>query len=214
VVVLPDDARRGHERHHASMRRALVLGLLVAAVAVAVAFGLLGDDSAARRTGAVTMVGDSLNVGVEPFLGQALDGWELDGDNVVGRGSDDGIAALRRLGSAAAPVVVISLGTNDPQDDAEAFRSDVRAVLTLAGPQRCVVWATIVRDGPNDAFNDVLHDEADENRWLHLVEWDEMVAAHPDWLAADGVHGTPDGYRARAAAIADVAADCLPAGAS
>jgi hypothetical protein len=192
----------------------LVTLIVVVVVAAAAAFVLLRDDDApTSRTGSLTMVGDSLNVGVEPYLEEQLPGWRIDMDDVVGRGSDDGIEALAGLGSELGAVVVVSLGTNDPQEDAEGFRADVRDLLSRAGPGRCVVWATVWRDGANEAFNDVLADEAHENPNLRLVEWHEMVAEHPEWLIGDGVHGSPEGYAARAEATAGVARECHPAAA-
>ena len=110
-------------------------------------------------------------------------------------------------------MVVVSLGTNDPQSDVDGFRADVRELLSRAGAGRCVVWATIWRGEANDGFNDVLAAEARANSALELVEWDEMVADHPEWLTSDGVHATPAGYAARARAIANTASDCLPAAA-
>jgi hypothetical protein len=194
------------------MRLVVVIALVsVAVVATAAVVASRDDDAAATRTGSLTMIGDSLNVGVEPYLAEELPGWRIQTDDEVGRGSDDGIAALAGIGNELGSVVVVSLGTNDPQEDPAAFREDVREVLSLAGPHRCVVWATIWRDGANAAFNEVLDEEAHANRALRLVAWHEMAAQHPEWLIGDGVHGSPEGYAARAAAIAAVARDCLPA---
>ena len=33
---------------------------------------------------------------------------------------------------------------------------------------------------------------------LQLIDWSAVVAASPSFVAGDGVHGTPAGYRARA----------------
>lgn len=172
---------------------------------------LVVDEGTERgRIGSLTLVGDSLNVGVRPALEHELRGWRLDGDSEVGLTTDRGIEALQRLGEAAAPVLAISLGTNDPQTDAEGFREGVQAVLELAGPGRCVIWPTVWRGGANEALNDVLATAADANHALRVVEWHEMVAEHPEWLAGDGVHASSAGYAARAKAIADEARDCLP----
>ena len=79
-------------------------------------------------------------------------------------------------------------------------------MLKLVGPDRCVIWATIWRDGaPNDAFNDVLREAAEANPRVRLVDWAEMVQLHQDWLAADGLHGNETGYRERAGAVAEAA---------
>ncbi len=192
------------------MRLVAIVVVLCAAAAVGAVLVEHAGDASASRVGSLTMVGDSLNVGTEPALRKALPGWSIETDDVVGRGSDDGIAALERIGNGLAPVVVISLGTNDTQSDVAGFRNDVRTVLRSAGDARCVIWATVWRGGANDAFNTVLAEAAQANGTLRLVAWDELAAAHPEWLSSDGVHSTPAGYAARAAAIARVARDCLP----
>ena len=194
------------------------LAVIVVALSLAAIAGALlvdhGDDAEPARVGALTMIGDSLNVGSEPALHDELRGWTFETDNAIGRRSDEGIAALQQIGHGLRPVVVVSLGTNDTQTDVQGFRDDVRTVLRLAGPNRCVVWATIWRGGANEEFNDVLADEARDNDALRLVQWDDLAATHPAWLAYDGVHPTPEGYAARAGAIARVVRDCLPAAAS
>lgn len=191
------------------MRSLLALSALVLAAAV-VALVLARDDASApvRTTGAVSLVGDSLNVGIEPYLEQELAGWRISTDDVVGRSTDAGIAALESAGPGLARVVVVSLGTNDPQADADGFRANVRRVLDVVGDRRCVVWATIWRGGANEAFNGVLAEVAGDNRRLVLVEWDAMVESAPELLAADGVHGTPDGYARRARAVAEAVRRC------
>jgi lysophospholipase L1-like esterase len=159
--------------------------------------------------GTVTMIGDSLNVGVEPHLAAALPGWTIVSNDRVGRTTPEGIDELEAGRPALSAYVVVSLGTNDAPDGVTAFRSDVAHVLDIVGPSRCVIWATIWRDGA-DAFNAVLRHAAVANRQLRLVEWAEMVQAHPDWLAGDGLHGNEVGYAERARAIAKAAGTCAP----
>ncbi len=162
--------------------------------------------------GTVTLVGDSLNVGVEPYVGRALPGWKVVTNDRVGRTTPEGIAELVAGRATLSNYVVVSLGTNDSPTAVSDFRRDVRRVLALIGPNRCIVWATIWRDGaPSAAFNDVLRDAAAANQRLELVEWAEMVERHPELLAADGLHGNEDGYRERAAAVAAAARRCAPA---
>jgi lysophospholipase L1-like esterase len=203
----PLRSRRLHLR-----RRTVVIVILVAAVA-----GILAPEVARRastskatlRSGTVSLLGDSLNVGVEPYLQEQLQGRRIDTDDVVGRSTATGIEHLRAKGAGLGRYVVVSLGTNDPVEAVDAFEADVAEVLRLAGPSRCVVWATIHRDGEAyEPFDAVLRAASDSNRNLRLVEWTSMVAAHPDWLAADGIHGSPDGYRARAQAIVDAMRSC------
>lgn len=159
----------------------------------------------------MALVGDSLNVGVEPYLGKALPGFEVIADDRVGRPTREGIERIEQGRARLAPYVVVSLGTNDPPGGVDDFRRDVARVTGLVGEGRCLVWATIWREGaPSDAFNGVLRDAAAANRRMRLVEWAEMVQAHRDWLAPDGLHGTETGYRERARAIAAAVRDCVP----
>jgi lysophospholipase L1-like esterase len=190
------------------MRLSLAL-VLVIAVGVA-AFAVLGDDDGAPQdTGSVTLVGDSLNVGIEPELGKLLPGWQIDAHDRVGRSTPEGIEELRDLDRRLAPVVVISLGTNDPDGSEREFRRLVDEAIDVVGPHRCLVWATIVRDGAaRTSFNHELEEARSEHRNVRLVDWATLVARSPELLAADAVHGTPEGYERRAEETADAIRGC------
>jgi lysophospholipase L1-like esterase len=80
--------------------------------------------------------------------------------------------------------------------------------------QGCVVWATIVRPPQGgrsyDAANAALARLAAANpSVMRLVPWAQQVAAHPEWLARDGVHATAAGYTARAQMYASAARTCV-----
>lgn len=185
------------------------LALVIAVAIAAAVFAVVREERSAARVGAVTLVGDSLNVGTQPYLRDELDGWSIEAHDRVGRATAEGVEELRSLGSTLAPVVVVSLGTNDPDGSERAFRGLVDAALDHAGPARCVVWATIVRDGePRAAFNDVLGDAASMHGNLRLVDWAELVVDDATLLAGDGVHGSPSGYARRARAIAGAVRAC------
>jgi lysophospholipase L1-like esterase len=190
------------------MRLSLAL-VLVIAVGVA-AFAVLGDDDGAPQdTGSVTLVGDSLNVGIEPELGKLLPGWQIDAHDRVGRATPEGIEELRDLDRRLAPVVVISLGTNDPDGSEREFRRLVDEAIDVVGPHRCLVWATIARDGAaRTSFNHELEEARSEHRNVRLVDWATLVARSPELLAADAVHGTPEGYERRAEETADAIRGC------
>ena len=167
--------------------------------------------SAVAARGTVTLVGDSLNVGIEPYVPDALPHWKIVANDKVGRTTDEGIAELEAGRPPLSSYVVVSLGTNDPAD-VPGFRADVRRVLGLIGRDRCVIWATIWRNGkPDDPANEVLRQAAESNHRLRLVEWAAMAQAHPDWLAADRLHGNESGYRERARAVAAATTSCTPA---
>ncbi len=186
--------------------------LVVVALAALVVARNRNEPATVVSKGTVTLLGDSLNVGVEPYLAAALPGWTVVANDRVGRSTPEGIAEIEAGRPGLSPHVVVSLGTNDPPTAVAAFRADVARVIQLVGRNRCVIWATIWRDGaPNEAFNRVLRDAAETNDRVRLVEWAEMVKAHPDWLAADGLHGNEMGYRERSRAIAEAAKGCAPA---
>ena len=186
--------------------------VVVAAVVALVIARHPGNRSSAPSRGTITLIGDSLNVGVERYLPRALPGWKMITNDQIGRSTSDGIAELEAGRPALSNYVVVSLGTNDPPASSSAFRRHVARLLDLAGPNRCVVWATVWRDGgPNVVFNGILRDAARSNQRLQLVEWAEMVERHPEWLAADGLHGNEAGYRERALEIARAARSCIPA---
>jgi lysophospholipase L1-like esterase len=183
--------------------------LLVIAAAVVVAFVAMRDESTAQETGAVTLVGDSLNVGTEPYLRDALPGWTIEAHDRVGRTTAEGIEELRRLGAELAPVVVVSLGTNDPDGSEAEFRELVDEAVELVGRDRCLVWATITRGGiGRTSFDLVLREARSAHPNVRLVEWALMVADDDALLAADSVHGTPEGYARRAEETAGVVRAC------
>ncbi len=190
-------------------RALLAASVVVAAVVVAVVVRQ-GGDAEPPTAGTASLLGDSLNVGIEPYLAGAMPNWHFRDDDRVGRTTPEGITRLRAAQSGLAPYLIVSLGTND-RDGAAAYRSHVEQVLRIAGPDRCVIWATIWRDGkPDDTFNAILRRAAENNKRLRLVDWAGMVAEHEAWLAPDHLHGTEDGYRQRAAAVATAVASCVP----
>jgi hypothetical protein len=104
-------------------------------------------------------------------------------------------------------VVVVSLGTNDADGSEPAFGRLVGRAIEIVGPNRCLVWATIVRAGvERTGFDEVLRRAAGDD--LRLVEWARMVDEDPSLLAADAVHATPAGYAHRARETADAVRAC------
>jgi lysophospholipase L1-like esterase len=190
------------------MRLSLAIVLAVA-VAVAVYAVTRPDDSPPHAAGSATLVGDSLNVGIEPYLDDELPGWRVDAHDRVGRATQEGIDELRSLGGGLAPVVVVSLGTNDSDGSEQEFRKLVNQAVAIVGPRRCLVWATVVRDGtPRTGFNQVLEDARSEHPNVRLVEWAALVGDDGELLAGDLVHGTPEGYARRAEDTARAIRDC------
>ena len=179
----------------------ITLALVIAvAIAAAILVARRSDaGSPATDAGSITLVGDSLNVGIEPYLSRELPGWRVDAHDQVGRATAEGVDELRARRTSLAPVVVVSLGTNDADGSEEEFRTLVDDAVRIVGPNRCLVWATIVRDGAERVgFDRVLRDARAAHPNLRVVEWASLVSEDPSLLADDRVHGTPDGYARRA----------------
>ena len=136
------------------MRSTFPFAVLIVAVTVGVVLVVhqRGNAAAPAAVGTATLVGDSLNLGVEPYLADALPRWRIVANDRVGRSTPEGIAEIEAGRPHLSSYVVVSLGTNDPPAAVDAFRADVARVVRLVGPDRCLIWATIWRDGaPSDA---------------------------------------------------------------
>jgi MYXO-CTERM domain-containing protein len=179
------------------------------AVAVAACSLVAAAPAAAARS--LLHVGDSLAVGSDPPLRALLPGWSVTTDALKNRPTATGVAIIDRHAPLPAALVV-ELGTNDSPDASARFGSYVRHVVALAGPKRCVVWVNIHRPPYNGVsyagFNRVLEQVAAASPNLAVVDWNGMVESGRATVAGDGVHATPDGYRARAAAIAESLSGC------
>jgi lysophospholipase L1-like esterase len=193
------------------LRRLLPTALVAALGAAA----LLPARSEARVTAAdasapVLVVGDSLAVGLEPYLADLL-GEHVAWDAKSGRTTPQGLVALRTALQTVRPAtVVVSLGTNDGPDPAR-FTSRIERALAAIGSHACVVWTNIfrpARKGPYVALNGALEQEAARVSRLHLVDWNSAVARKAVALP-DGLHPDAAGFAYRARMIARaVRADC------
>ncbi|MEI2715915.1 MAG: hypothetical protein V9E98_02785 [Candidatus Nanopelagicales bacterium] len=187
------------------------------AAALAIAVPLVGSATPAsavtkqeKMRGQQTNVyvqGDSLTVGAAPVIKHRLgpDVAEVAVDAQVGRFTETGVKRLARDGHAQrSRVWVVALGTNDGPDP-QRLRHFVTRTLSMAGPQREVIWLTVHRPGGYGRVNTMLrkYDAADDR--LHLVDWARTVQQRPGLIAGDGVHGTAAGYQVRGALISDLA---------
>lgn len=158
----------------------------------------------APRAGSVLVLGDSLAVGMRPFLGGLLPESRLTWAARSGRTTPQGLAALRAaLGEVRPNAAIVSLGTNDGSDPSR-FRQRIRRVLALLPGETCVVWATVARPPRKGAYrplNRVLRTEG-RRRGFTVVGWDAAVAAGAVRLP-DRVHPDAAGFRERARMFAD-----------
>lgn len=180
-------------------------------LALAIVTCCLAAAAPAAAAPAVLHVGDSLAVGSDPPLRALLPGWSFTTDALKLRPTAAGVAIIDSRPSLP-HALVVELGTNDSPDATARFAGYVRHVVALAGPRRCVVWVNIHRPPYNGVsyagYNRVLAQVAAGSPNLAVVDWNGMVQSGQAAVAGDGVHATPDGYRARAAAIAQALAGC------
>jgi lysophospholipase L1-like esterase len=186
------------------MKRILTLTLILLALPAA--------PAAASASHSLFVNGDSLAVGTQPYFPGALPGWSIRTSATISRHAFEGASVLRAQGSSLARVVFVSLGTNDDPRSTGSFRSSVRSIMSVVGPSRCVVWATIVRPAVAGAsyagYNRILKAEAKARPNLRVFRWRALLSKHPEWLGPDGVHVTGVGYDVRAREIAKKIADC------
>jgi hypothetical protein len=158
------------------------------------------------------MIGDSLAEGTQPFLPSLLPGWKVTTNAQRGRPLATGMQILATTQVSGPTALAFSLFTNDDPSRVSALESAVRTSVSRAGANGCAIWATIVRPPLNgvsyDAANRKLARLAAQLPRLRIVPWAAAVASHPSWLASDGVHSTPTGYKARAQMYADAARSC------
>ena len=152
----------------------------------------------------VLVVGDSLAVGMKPYLGEILGSSEVVWDARSGRTTPEGLIRLRaRLREVTPQAVVISLGTNDGPDP-KRFASRIQRALAAIPTGACVVWADInrpPRKGRYHALNRVLERAAAHDPRMVLVHWDRAVGRGTVALP-DGLHPDAAGFRYRSLMIA------------
>ncbi len=178
----------------------------------------------------MAIIGDSLTVGVTSpsILGdetlQALLAREGRDVTLVsarnGRTIGQGIDVIRthRREIEAADVVLLGLGTNDiwgrvGSDEASA-RAEIdratNAVLEI-DPGTIVVWIDLSVESVASRtrrFNAALTSLAADVTGIEKCSWRDGAVARPGTFAADGIHLTVSGYRARR----DTILDCLRQG--
>ena len=132
------------------------------------------------------VIGDSIADGAAPFLSEALPGWTIGFDTVVGRGTNSAITAAAAQGVARPDVVIIELGTNDA--DPVAFRENMVTMLDLLRRVPLVVWQTA--HGPLTNIPGVnIHIRGTVPTYPNtlIADWDAFVSDDTE-LSADGVH--------------------------
>ncbi|HMJ33499.1 MAG TPA: GDSL-type esterase/lipase family protein [Baekduia sp.] len=183
--------------------RTSVSSLLAALVVLATAAG-----ASAAAPSRVLVLGDSLAVGLEPYLGTMLQPSEVLWDARSGRTTPQALPLLRaRLREETPRTVVLSLGTNDGSDP-RRFADRIRRALAAIPAGVCVVWVDVnrpPRKGSYVALNQVLRDAARKDPRMVVVDWDRAVLTGRVTLP-DGLHPDPAGFRLRSRLVANAVA--------
>jgi lysophospholipase L1-like esterase len=147
----------------------------------------------------VLVVGDSLAVGLEPYLGPLVAPRTVVWDTVAGGTTPEGLVRLRAaLRSVTPSAVLISLGTNDGPSPAR-FRDRIHRALRAVPAAACVVWADIhraARKGPFRRLNGVLVQAARRDPRLIVVRWSRAVV-RGQVVLPDGIHPDSAGFEYR-----------------
>jgi lysophospholipase L1-like esterase len=184
------------------------------ALLVIVLLVLVVPAAQAEMPSPVLVVGDSLAVGMKPYLGPLLGASEVVWDARSGRTTPEGLVHLRaRLREVTPRTVVISLGTNDGPDPAR-FAGRIHRALEAIPPSACIVWTDInrpPRKGRYHGLNRVLERAAQEDPRMVVVHWDRAVL-HRSVSLPDGLHPDAAGFEHRSRMVAGaIARGCTAA---
>ncbi|ANF97063.1 hypothetical protein [Paenibacillus bovis] len=150
------------------------------------------SSTSSQLTGkGVTMIGDSVTVGVAPYLKEQMPDITVDGK--VGRQMSQAGKVLRELAAQGnlGDRVIIELGTNGP------FSKDqLRSVLqTLSNAKQVLLVTTRVPRGWQDTVNDTMEQTASEFKNVQVVDWYAASQGKDQFFYKDGIHLKPDGSR-------------------
>lgn len=157
----------------------------------------------------VAALGDSLTVGVTPYLSEALRSRDCSLawiEAEVGWRTPRGIDALaqRALNDEVPAVLIVGLGTNDGSQ-VNQLGERVDHVMRIANG-RHVIWIDNAHLPIRTQVNTILADRARRHPNLTIMSWNEPYWDTPQWRARDGIHATAAGYQARANLMAASAA--------
>ncbi|MFG0216950.1 hypothetical protein ACFU8X_28230 [Brevibacillus porteri] len=139
----------------------------------------------------ITVIGDSVIMGVEPYLKEKLPKITVDGK--VGRQmshAKEVVNELEKQGKLG-DYIIIELGTNG------TFKQDhLRNLLTsLSDAEKVLVVTTRVPKGWQDTVNSTIKEVVSEFSNAKVVDWYAASEGKGDYFYKDGVHLKPDGSR-------------------
>ncbi|KAE8560743.1 SGNH/GDSL hydrolase family protein [Paenibacillus polymyxa] len=153
--------------------------------------GEQAQSSASLNGEGVTMIGDSVTVGIEPYLKEQLPKMTVDGK--VGRQMSQAVKVINELAAQGklGDQVIIELGTNGPFS-----KNQLHDVLqSLSGAKQVILVTTRVPKGWQNTVNDTIAQVADEFSNVNVVDWYSASVGKDEYFYKDGVHLKPDGSR-------------------
>lgn len=154
----------------------------------------------------VACIGDSVMLGSAMDIHDVLPDCYIDAKVSRYVGAGLGIARQIENMGLLGNTVVIALGTNGPLDG--QYEGETRALLDYLGPERHIFWVTVHCPATSwqDSNNAYLRKITQEYPNVTLVDWQEAVTRHSEWLGGDNIHPNNEGTRAYAALIHDAIA--------
>lgn len=155
-----------------------------------------------QRATRVLVLGDSVVKGAATTIAPALPGREVIVDAEVNRSTGQGAEVLDRLGTDW-DVVVVLLGHNDGGSPG-AYQPAVQRILEQLHDVWRVSWLTIHEVRPYyPDVNRFVAAQLPAHPNLRTGDWNAVAAAHPEALAADGLHLNGTGARLMADLVAE-----------
>ncbi|MGG0171755.1 acyltransferase family protein [Paenibacillus dokdonensis] len=156
------------------------------------------DEKSSNSSVEITAIGDSVLVGVAPYLKELVP--EINIDGKVSRQMSEAKDVVAQLDSKKklGNIVIVELGTNGP------FSSEkLEELLNNFGNNREIylVNTRVPRDW-QDSVNKTLADAVKGRSNVTLIDWHSFSADKPEWFTKDSVHLQPEGAKAYASLIA------------
>jgi hypothetical protein len=167
----------------------------------------------AAREG-VLLIGDSLSVGTDQPLRDALAGTDVQVDARGGRPLSEGMERYHAMADKPRVVVMGLFTNNDPAPEKlGALESAIDTTVADARARGGIVaWYTVSRPTYKGvdygAVNELITSKAAENAdVMRVIDWAGAVADDPGLLGSDRIHSGPQGYAHRAAMTIDAIQD-------
>ncbi|MGN6711216.1 acyltransferase family protein [Anaerocolumna jejuensis] len=141
----------------------------------------------------ITAIGDSVMLGAAPSLKKAMPDSIIDAKEsrqvVKAKEIIDNLSSEEKLGRT----VIIALGTNGPFSESKG-----QELIDQLGKDRTIYWITVYGKQLQwqDKSNSTIRKLAEENENVSIIDWENAVSSHSEWLYKDGIHLNSKGQAA------------------